>query len=140
MVDLNCFSCLVADTASMVMLEKQLGRDFVANGDAYRQGSIPAFVLDRSGEELSKRTQIVRHVSELFQHGRVAEIARSRITRARERDCANVPLLARQRFGTHDNGHSIEAFRRLASRIAVITSDEWQRDVIGDLGHGSYPV
>jgi hypothetical protein len=36
----------------------------------------------------SQRTQILRHIAELSQHGRIAEIAGRRITSATERDRA----------------------------------------------------
>jgi hypothetical protein len=72
----------------------------------------------------SQRAQIIWHVAELSQHGRIAEIAGSRITSATERDRANVIFLARQRFGTHYRSVGIEALGRLASRNAVIGGDE----------------
>jgi hypothetical protein len=50
----------------------------------------------------------------------VAEIARSRITRAAERNRTDVALFPRERFSPHHRGVGIEAFGRLASSHAVI--------------------
>ena len=40
---------------------------------------------------ISQRAQIIRHVAELSQHGRIAEIAGCRMTCAAERDRACMP-------------------------------------------------
>jgi hypothetical protein len=46
-----------------------------------------------------QRTQIIWHVAELSQHGRIAEIASSRITSAAERGCAAIDrVLPRAQF------------------------------------------
>jgi hypothetical protein len=42
-----------------------------------------------------QRTQIIWHVAELSQHGRIAEIASSRITSAAERGCAAIDRVFR---------------------------------------------
>src|SRR4051812_9938402 len=90
--------------------------------------------------QLLQRTQIIRHVTKLLDHLGIAEIARSRVTSARERDRANMTFLARQRFCSHHNSDRVEAFDRFTGRNAIIGSDERQSDVVRDLWHGDHPV
>jgi hypothetical protein len=61
-------------------------------------------------------------------------------TVAPERDRANVTLFPRQRFCTHHDPNGIEAFGWLASRDAVISGDERERDVIRNAPCRNYRV
>jgi hypothetical protein len=45
----------------------------------------------------------------------------------------------RERFGAHNSRVGVEAFHLFASRNTVIGCNEWQRNVIRDLRHRTYP-
>jgi hypothetical protein len=72
----------------------------------------------------SQRAQIVRYVAKFPDHFGIAEIARSRITRAAKCDRTNVAFLARKRLGAHHDRDRIEAFGWLTSGHAVVTGAE----------------
>jgi hypothetical protein len=47
-----------------------------------------------------------------------------------------VTLIARKRLSARRSGHGIEAFGWFTGRHAVVTRNEWQRNVVRHFGHG----
>ena len=77
------------------------------------RGMLRRFLVFRHRFTRSEGAQILGHVAEFLDHLGVAEIARSRVASAAERDRANVPLFARCR--------SDLAMRRLCSGTPTAT-------------------
>jgi len=77
------------------------------------RGMLRRFLVFRHRFTRSQGTEVIGHIAEFLDHFGVAEIARSRITRAAERDGADVPLFARCR--------SDLAMRRLCSGTPTAT-------------------
>ena len=87
-----------------------------------------------------QRTQIIRHVTEFFQHVGIAEIARGRVAGPAECNSPLVSLLPRQGFCSGHDRQQVQTFRCFASRDAVSSGDEAQRNVVSDVSHRTQPV
>ena len=86
---------------------------------------------------VSQRTQIIRHVAELSQHGRIVEIAGSRITSAAERDRTCMTQYFPKTLRTLYRGCRAWTFYRFTNNDAAVSNIERQRHEICNSGHGS---
>jgi hypothetical protein len=67
----------------------------------------------------SQRAQIIRHIAELSQHGRIAEITRGWITCAAERDCACMTQYFPKTLGAFYSGSWAWTFNGFANNDAA---------------------
>src|SRR5882757_2229650 len=109
-----------------------------------RKPTAPCTCARRSeGMRTSRRlqpAQIVRHISELAQQACIAELAGHGIAGAAEGDRADAAWNPRHYLGAAQRGARALAFLRGASdRFTAIVLQEWQCDVISDIGHGLPP-
>jgi hypothetical protein len=88
----------------------------------------------------SQLTQIIRHVPELSQHGRIAEIAGRWITGAAERDRTRMTQHFPKTLRALYCGCGAWAFNRFTNNDAAVSNIEWQRHEVCNSGHGPTPT
>ena len=82
-----------------------------------------------------QRAQIFRHVAELSQHSRIAEIAGRRITGATECDCTGMTQYLAQAFGTPNRDRRVWTLDGFTDNNAAVSNVERQRNEISNSGH-----
>jgi hypothetical protein len=88
----------------------------------------------------SQRTQIIRHIAELSQHSRIAEIAGCWITGAAECDRASMTQYFPKTLRTLYRGCRAWTFNGFAHNDAAVRNIERQRHEICNSDHGTHPV
>src|ERR1700730_3075052 len=88
----------------------------------------------------SQRTQIIRHIAELSQHSRTAQIAALRITSATERDRSCMTQYFPKTLRTLYRGCRAWTFNGFTNNDAAVSNIEWQRNDISNSGHGFAPT
>src|SRR5258706_7386412 len=89
---------------------------------------------------VSQSTQIIRHVADLSQHSRIAELAGRWITSATERNRACMAQYFPKTFCTLYRGCRACTFNGFTNNDAAVSNVEWQRHEISNSGHGLTPT
>jgi hypothetical protein len=94
--------------------------------------------VSRQWHTQSQRTQIIGHVTELPQHGRIVEITCGRITGAAKRDCACMSQYFPKTLRTFYR--DCRASMGFTNNDTAVSNIERQRHEICDFGHGTHPA